>query len=320
MGQKELSVLLEKLTGRVTALEKKRTPNAALKGKWDKGFLVALAALLVAAIGLPIMLFSWIEPHLQNDLKNDVKIEVADQLKEPLKKIGEISEDVKEIKGKLEVLDPFIRELTVKRLSEVSNLNPKELVSRLPELKRLATIAKTESVTVKPETVEKVGQKLIAVGTTDAWNTALKFLNYKSFLNVSLSIAVSNVLPEGKSLTTTYMRNTPIGMSPPQFSIAGIVPKEQSAQFVDMRTTDPNASLPLGNEWIIATGGALIIDNMQLKKMIFQNVYIEYDGGPIKMQEVYFLNCTFVVKQQRNGEQLVTAALKPSPAVNFDAS
>jgi len=91
MGQKDISDRVEKLTGRVTALEKKHTTNNISKGKWDRSFVVAVAAFVVAAVGLPIMLASWIEPHLQNDLKNDVKIEVTDQLKEPLKQIAEIA-------------------------------------------------------------------------------------------------------------------------------------------------------------------------------------------------------------------------------------
>jgi hypothetical protein len=109
-------------------------------------------------------------------------------------------------------------------------------------------------------------------------------------------------------------------MQPPRFSVAGTAQREQSAQFLDMRKIDPNASLAFGNDWIIATDGAVILDNMQLRKVIFKNVYIQYDGGPIKMQDVYFLNCTFVITKQRNGELLATNVLKPSPAVNFNAS
>jgi hypothetical protein len=107
MGQKELGKLVEGLTGRVTALEKERSPANTSKGKWDRNSVIALLSLAVSVVGLPLVLAAWIEPHLQNDLKNDVKIEVAEQLKEPLKKLEEIAGDVREIKGKLEVLDRF---------------------------------------------------------------------------------------------------------------------------------------------------------------------------------------------------------------------
>lgn len=109
-------------------------------------------------------------------------------------------------------------------------------------------------------------------------------------------------------------------MSPAKFSVLGGVPKAQAAQFLRLGESDPNASSALGNDWILADGGAVTIDNLRLRKVIFRNTYIVYSGGPLEMQDVYFLNCTFNVKQQPNGRALVTAALKPSPATTFGAS
>jgi hypothetical protein len=128
MGQKELSAQLERLAGRVTALEKKLNSLAknAPKGKWGIDRWIAFGILAFTIIGLPIIVTSIVEPHLHSDLKADVKIEVADQLKEPLRQIGEIAGDVREIKGKLEVLDPLIREVISKKLRG-ANLSPKEL-------------------------------------------------------------------------------------------------------------------------------------------------------------------------------------------------
>jgi hypothetical protein len=99
MGQKELSAQLEKVTGRVTSLEKEFASiakNVRTNG-WNTDRLIAFGSLLVSIIGVPVMLIAWLEPHLHNDLINDGKIEVANQLKEPLKQIGEIAGDLKEI-------------------------------------------------------------------------------------------------------------------------------------------------------------------------------------------------------------------------------
>jgi hypothetical protein len=57
-----------------------------------------------------------------------------------------------------------------------------------------------------------------------------------------------------------------------------------------------------------------------MKKVILRNVNIFYDGGPLEMPDVYFINCTFEVKQQSNGQRLVAAVLEPPPAVTFNAS
>jgi hypothetical protein len=279
-----------------------------------------LVTLLATAIALPIMLVSWIEPHLQNDLKSDVKNEVTDQLREPLKQIGEIARDVSEIKGKLEVLDPLIRDLTIKRIGEAGNLTSKELNARLPDLKHLATLAKTEKLQIAPQAIEKVGNKLAGIGNEDAWKTALDFLNYKSFLNASLSLPLSPTVMGSGKITTSYTVNWPVGTAQPRFSVIGAVPPEQAAHLIVIGTSDPNASLSLGNDWILADGGNLILDNMQLKKVIFRNVHILYGGGPLIMQNAYFINCTFDVRQQSNGQRLVMAVLDPSPAVSFNAS
>jgi hypothetical protein len=319
MGQKELSTLIEKLTGRVTALEKKREPSTG-KGKWDKSFVVSLVALIAAVVALPIMLASWIEPHLQNDLKSDVKNEVTDQLKEPLNQIGQIARDVSEIKGKLEVLDPLIRDLTIKRISAAGNLSPKELHAQLPELKRLAKTAKTEKLTIAPKAIEKVGAKLAEVGDADAWNTALDFVNYKSFLNASLSLPLTPSALGSGVFTTIYRSNSPPGTAKPRFSVIGAVPREQAARLLIMGVPDLNANLTIGNDWIVVDGGNLILDKMELKKAILRNVHIVYEGGPLLMQDVYFINCTFDVRQQSNGQRLVMAVLDPSPAVSFKAS
>ena len=89
---------MELLTGRVTALEHTKAISTP-EGNSDRNFYIALAALLGSWVGIPIMLLAWIQPHLENDLKSDVKIEVAEQLKDPLKQVGEIAGDVREIKG-----------------------------------------------------------------------------------------------------------------------------------------------------------------------------------------------------------------------------
>jgi hypothetical protein len=318
MGQKGLSKLVETLTGRVTALENERSPANASNGKWGRNSAIGLASLAVSIVGLPLLLAAWIEPHLQNDLKNDVKIEVAEQLKEPLQDLHKMAADIAEIKGKLEVLDPLIQKLTAQRLTEAERLDSKELLARLPELKSLATFAKKESVTIKPETVEKVGKKLIEVGSPDAWHTALDFANYKSFLNVSLSLKVNNVIGTG-TLATAYVTTAPPGMHIPNMSVAGAVPKDTAAYIRSIGHPDPNDSSPLGNDWIILEGGGLVIDGVQMRKTILRNVYVSYSGGQLQMQDVYFFNCIFGVTQQPDGQRFALALLSPSPATTFNA-
>ena len=316
MGQKELSARIEKVARELALL--KNNPIASVeKSEWKS------PVLYIAIIAAVIALAAWVEPristHLSGDTANQIKIEVGDQLKDPLKDLRGLAIDVAEIKGQLKELSPLLQQVRLKRLHETENLSPKQLSEQLPELKRLATTARTEKLSVKPETIEAVGKKLLEVGSAEAWDTALDFLNYKSFLNGTLRISVNNV--QGKEeLKTEYEFSGPTGQAPPQFGVAGAVPKEQAAQLLHIGEPDLNAPKPLGNDWIIGTGGSLTIDNMQMRRVILRNVNVYYRGGALNMKDVYFVNCTFFVSQQPNGRGLVTAALTTSPATTFTAS
>lgn len=71
---------------------------------------------------------------------------------------------------------------------------------------------------------------------------------------------------------------------------------------------------------MFGTGGAAILDGARLKKVIFQDVHVVYSRGPLETENVYFLNCTFDIKQQTDGERLALALLRPPADVTFDSS
>ena len=160
-------------------------------------------------------------------------------------------------------------------------------------------------------------KKLVEGGSADAWDTVIDFLDYKSFLNVDLSIQVNSTVGKG-TYRTLYIHTRPTGTPEPKFSVAGAVSKENAAHFRKIGRPDPNESEAVGNDWIIVDGGALSIDDMDMKKVILRNVSIYYAGAPLQMEDVYFMNCTFSVKQQSNGERLALAVLRPSPATTLD--
>jgi len=57
---------------------------------------------------------------------------------------------------------------------------------------------------------------------------------------------------------------------------------------------------------------------MDMRRVKFRNVYISYSGEPLQMEQVYFMNCTFAINQQSNGERLALAVLSPSPATTLE--
>ncbi len=300
------------ITEAISALKDLLRPHGARRvGIWlrDWGLVAAAVATPLTLLGLLITVSIFAASGLTKNA--EFRTRTDDRL-------AVIEKDVGTIRDTVEKLAPLLKEVAARRIKEAGSQTPQQLSSELPDLKSLAVAARSADLKVQPQAVEEVGTKLIAIGSADAWDTAIDFLNYKSFLNASLTVKYREVGTPGETVYTEY-RPIPVpGIRVPQFGVLGAVPSEEAARF--LRIGDPNPNSNRGNDWIIAEGGALIIDHMRLKKVIFRNVYISYSGGPLEMENVYFLNCTFGVKQQPNGQGLVAAILKPPPATTFTAS
>jgi hypothetical protein len=184
----------------------------------------------------------------------------------------------------------------------------------------LVNFARTPENRLDEKVVSQVGEKLISdsKNDNDSWKAALSLLGYKSFLNTFLPSVPTTPNPK-EELHTKYNFTWWSGTQPPRFFVFGVAPLEQAAQLQKIGeplTTDKNE----GNSFILVDGGAVLIDGYQFKNVIFRNARITYHGGPLVMENVYFLNCTFDIPQQNNGQQLATALLKRSAAITFKAS
>jgi hypothetical protein len=56
-------------------------------------------------------------------------------------------------------------------------------------------------------------------------------------------------------------------------------------------------------------GGVQKLDGLHWKNSIFQNMRIEYDGGPVELENVRFINCTFVMKYSPRAETFADMVL-----------
>jgi hypothetical protein len=72
---------------------------------------------------------------------------------------------------------------------------------------------------------------------------------------------------------------------------------------------DKDAGKALGVAYLFGYGGGVVLDGMQLRNVVFRDVRIVYSGGPLKMTNVFFLNCTFEMKPEVNTLKLASAAL-----------
>ena len=81
-----------------------------------------------------------------------------------------------------------------------------------------------------------------------------------------------------------------------------------------------NRNASVGPALIILQGGAaFILDGMHLKNVVLQNVTVVYQGGPVILENIYFVGCTFAINQSAASRELSATLLKPSP-VSFTTS
>jgi hypothetical protein len=108
--------------------------------------------------------------------------------------------------------------------------NPTDIASIARANNALDT-AKRTSIQIPPDVIEKTGKSFIKAGSNDpaAWRTALRFVEYRSYLNLTLQVAPPS--PNARNTTTQYITVGAPGFPGPTFSIAGLIPKDQAARF-----------------------------------------------------------------------------------------
>jgi hypothetical protein len=190
----------------------------------------------------------------------------------------------------------------------------------IDEAKEVLTRAKVAKIQINPTTLQKTGQKFVKASNQNpaAWDAAIAFVDYKSFSNKG-----SQGVPESGSSQRLQQGSTIIYATPPPGMIApvmgwfgGIVPKESAARLEPIGKDINEGSKP-GVRFLFASGGALLLDGIEARNVVFANVHITYEGGQVDLTNVYFINCTFEMKLRPNSQSLAAAVLSSAPATTF---
>jgi hypothetical protein len=187
----------------------------------------------------------------------------------------------------------------------------------IAEAKAIINTAKQSAIKLPPSIVEQSGKAFINAASKEpaAWDVALRFAEYRSYLNTFNP----DVIPSGNRATNTeYTLSSPIGYAKPSLSITGLVSADQAARF-NRIGEGLKTDTVYGNAFIIVTGGAAILDGYELKNVVFQNTHVVYLGGPLQLKNVYFIGCTFDFISDNNGKEMVAAILS-SPAISLGLS
>jgi hypothetical protein len=223
-----------------------------------------------------------------------------------------LSQQVGVLQGQISQLNENQRKLT--------NLQVDSINSRVESARSTKSIG--------PKEVSKIGKSLISLSesndsgiSTLAWNALVNLLSYRSFLNVENSPAAHEkfgpTLPGKWEITARFDVHIKKGEGPGSATATfpnKLVPGSQSFIYEPLNIGE----IPVreGHAFVRMTAEGPVrfaIDGYRLRNVIFDGVTIEYDGGPLIMENVYFVNCTFEVKPTNSTRQFTLAVLQSVP-------
>ncbi len=213
--------------------------------------------------------------------------------------------------------------LGIIRLSQLSSdpTDPKNAT----EAKKLLTNARSQKIKFDATAIKDFGNLFLTAARTTptAWDAAQSFLDYRSFLDEnSFPVARSDFSPIPPGQLTSYIYFE--GKGPLTFKADysnALVPIKNA--FVYQKMNEP-INRTMGHPYLLihnAQGsGEVNLDGFWLRNVIFEGVRIHYAGGPLILENVSFLNCTFDVTNTPSGEHFISVALSSPTGTKFSES
>lgn len=240
----------------------------------------------------------------------DYRIEKNPQLDTVTKKLTEMHDGIIKLQATLDTLQPFINEIVRNHINRISSLPKSGFEKSLSELKAIAQVAAQNKTPIPRREISDVGKRTIALASEDsnssalAWDTTTALLQYQSVVDAFTPPINLDLSRPMDHYTTQYSIYAEPGLSVPALkSTQSAVPQEQAAA-LDYIGEDKNKNLPSGPVMLSLEGGNLTLDRMHLKNVVLIGVNVFYKGGALKLENVYFLNCTFQITRGANGVQL----------------
>lgn len=220
-----------------------------------------------------------------------------------------------EFRGKTEkTLETIDKRLTSIEGSLV-NIQLKQLSATGPQASKdaenILRLARSNNVKLDSEAITNAGTRFVEASNArpDAWATVQEFLSYRSYLN-------SVTVPLGPQVRVTdadarshYLINKDNIPTVEQMSTVGASQAPDAAQLRNISGSDLNSASGIGPSLIVLKAPTVILDNLYAKKVVFENAHIIYRGGPVTLDDVYFLNCTFEIENHAKGQEMAKKIL-----------
>ena len=166
--------------------------------------------------------------------------------------------------------------------------------------------------------VQQAGTSFVNASKADpkAWEVALDYVSYRSSLNLD-ERTHSSVITLVEATTYKFRPIPGDHSSGIQLTQANTgVPLEVSAR-AEYLGEHLNETVHLAPAFLVATGGAISLDSMNLRHVIFVGTKIHYSGKPTILEDVAFINCTFEFDNDNEGRRLADEILSSDRITSF---
>jgi hypothetical protein len=188
--------------------------------------------------------------------------------------------------------------------------------------------ATNKKISLKPQTLQTVGEYFVKASEVDpaAWSAALTIAAYKS-QNISLPPAGPVMSRRQMPASHIYYVEPWLMLPPANFNefpadrgipvtyelLGPEVPAESGA--IAQLISAPGLGLlkdGRGPQYVyIETSAHMVLDEWDLKNIIFVGAHIVYRGGPSILENISYINCDFDIVPNDKGKQFVSSIFGP---------
>jgi len=223
-------------------------------------------------------------------------------------------------------IDHLLEQTFQRLLPGNGGIPKKDLKGRVEASSQLIEMAKAEGIRLNPILISAHGKRIMDVSEKypGVWPVAEQLLSYRTFLNAELP-----QLPENLKLTTKrseYRESVTLVLDPKHpewhapFEVlyaGGYTTPEKSARLERLDNPQPGAS---GLAFFVIDGlstDTIVLDGEYMKNVIIRNANVSYRGGPVVLENVYFVNCTFSSFRPTPNSRQLGKALFASVSTTF---
>ncbi|MBV9763132.1 MAG: hypothetical protein JO340_21395 [Acidobacteriaceae bacterium] len=150
-----------------------------------------------------------------------------------------------------------------------------------------------------------------------AWTTNLAVMHYTSAA-FSKPAPTGIPTPPNTPIANLFVIKTLGNVQPDILGSGRVVPPSEGAIYQNIGSVNLNLSSKYSATYIIVSSSTGVeLDGEMLRHVWLKNTHVIYNGGPIQLEDVHFVNCTFEVIDNANGIRFASVVLNNPSGVDL---